>query len=81
MDLDVDLSWLVCGAYLSEVFFVLTDAFASSEVAKSVPTSELVLVCWGYFEVEGFHSVFMIALVVMVKFVSVVEMCFFVRCG
>ena len=35
----------------------------------------------GYFEVESFHSEFVVALVVMVNVVGVVEMCFFSRFG
>ena len=68
-------------ADLLEVVWVLTDAFAPSEVANLVPPSELVLLCWGYFEVEDFHSEFVVTLVVIVKFVSVAEMCFFARFG
>ena len=81
MDLDVDLIWGMLKVDFLEVVWVLTDEFAPSEVAKPVPPSELVLVCWGNFEVEYFHSEFVVALVVMVKFVSVAEMCFFSRCG
>ena len=66
---------------LLEVVWVLTDVFKPSEVAKSVPSSELVLVCRGYFEVGDFHSKSVVALVAMVKFLSVDEMCFFARCG
>ena len=54
-----------------------TDVFAPLEVAKPVPPSELLLVCWGYFEVEDFHYDIVISLVVTVKFVSVAEMCLF----
>ena len=53
---------------------MLTEVFAPSYVAKPVPPSELVLVCWGYFEVEDFYSESVVAVVVRVKFVSVVEM-------
>ena len=60
---------------------MLTEVFAPSEVVKPVPPSEMVLVCWGYFEVEDFHSESVVALVVMVNFVSVVEMCFCAKCG
>ena len=60
---------------------MLTNAFSPSEVAKLVPPLELVLVCWGYFEVEYFHSEFVVALVVMVKFVSVAKMCFCAKYG
>ena len=81
MNLDVDTSLGVLKAALLEVAWVLTDAFAPSGFAKTVPTSEMVLLCWGYFEVEDFHSEFVVTLVVIVKFVSVAEMCFFARFG
>ena len=79
--MDVDPIWGVLKAALLEVLLVQIDAFSPSEVAKPVPTSELVLVCWGNFEVEYFHSEFVVALSVMVKFVSVDEMCLFAICG
>ena len=68
MNLDVDPSWGMLKAALLEVVWVRTDAFAPSEVAYTVPLSDLVLVRWGYFEVEDFHSEFLVASVVMVKF-------------
>ena len=64
---------MVWEAALLEMVWVLTEVFAPSEVEKLVPTLELVLVCWGYFGVEDFHSVSMVAVVARVKFVSVVE--------
>ena len=64
-----------------EVVRVLTEVSAPLEVAKMFPLLELVLLCWGYFEVEDFNSESMVALVVRVKFVSVVEMCFCAKCG
>ena len=81
MAFDVDPSWGMWKATMLEAVWVLTEEFAPSEVEKLFPPSELVLVCWGYFEVEDFHSKFVVALVVMVNFVSVDEMCFFSRCG
>ena len=81
MDLDVDPSWYMWKDTLLEAVWMLADVFAPSEVAKPVPPSELVLVCWGYFEVEGFHSEFVVALVVMVKFVNLDEIWFLARCG
>ena len=72
MDLDLNPRWVMWKAELLEMLRMLTDAFALSEVAKPVPPSEMVLVCWGYFEVDDFHSEFVVALVVMVQFVSVV---------
>ena len=60
---------------------MLTEVFASSEVAKRVPPLELVLVYWGYSEVEAFYSESMVAVVSRLKFVSVVEMCFCEKCG
>ena len=53
---------------------MLIDAFSPSEVEKLVPPSDLVLVFWGYSEVEDFHSESVVAVVARVKFVSVVEM-------
>ena len=81
MDLDADPSWLIRKAEILEVVWVPTEVFVPSEVAKPVPPSELVLVCWGYFEVEDFHSESVVAVVVRAKFVSVVEVCFCARCG
>ena len=79
MNLDVDTSLGVLKAALLEVAWVLTDAFAPSGFAKTVPTSEMVLLCWGYFEVEDFHSEFVVSMVVIVKIVNVIEICFFAR--
>ena len=61
--------------------WVMTDVFAQSEVATPVQPSELVLVCLGYFEVEDFHSESVVVVVARVKFVSMVDMCFFARWG
>ena len=61
--------------------WVLTEVFAPSEVGKPVLPSELVLVCWGYSEVEYFHSESVLAVVTRVKYVSVVEMLLYARCG
>ena len=77
----MDPIWGLLKAALLEVVWVQTDVFAPPEVEKLVPHSDLVLVCWVYFEVGDFHSEFMVALVVMVKLVSVAEICFFARCG
>ena len=60
---------------------MLTELFSPSEVVKPVPPSDLVLVCWGCFEVEYFHSESVVAVVARVKFVRVVEMCFCAKCG
>ena len=68
-------------AEVFEVLWVLNGLFAPSEVTKPVPPSEMVLVCWGYFEVEYFHSESVVVLVVMVKFVSVAKMCFCAKYG
>ena len=48
------------------------EVVAPSEVLKPVTPLELVLVCWGYYEVEKIHSESVAAVVAMVKFVSVV---------
>ena len=72
MDLDVYPSWVMCKDAVLEVVWFLTEVFVLLEVEKPVPPSEMVLVCWGYFEVDDFHSEFVVALVVMVQFVSVV---------
>ena len=55
--------------------------FAPSEVAKPVPTSEMVLVCWRSFGVEYFHSDSVVASGVMEKIASGDEMCFLERRG
>ena len=60
---------------------MLTEVFAPSEVEKTVPPLDLVLVCWRYSEVEDFHSESVVAVVARVKFVSVVGMCFCAECG
>ena len=60
---------------------MLTEVFAPSEVSKTVPPSDMVLVCWGYSEVEDFHSESVVAVAARVKFVSVAEMCFCEKCG
>ena len=77
----MDPIWGMLKASLLGVLWLKTDVYTPSKVAKPVPTSDLILVCWGYFEVEYFHSDFIVVLVVMVKFISVDEMCFFSRCG
>ena len=81
MDLGLDPSWVMCKASVLELVWVLTEVFSLLEVAKTVPPSELVLACWGYFEVEDYHSESVVTVVPRVKFVSVVEMCFCARCG
>ena len=60
---------------------MLAELFALLEVAKTVSLSDLKLVCWGYFEVENFHSESVIAVVARVKFVSVVDIYFCAKCG
>ena len=60
---------------------MMNEAFTPWEVEKSVPPLDMVLVCWGYSEVEYFHSESVVAVVARVKFVSVVEMCFCAGCG
>ena len=74
MDLDVDPIWVMWMAAVMELVRVLNEVFSSLEVAKTVPPLEMVLICWGYFEVEYFHSESVVALVLMVKFISTVEM-------
>ena len=81
MDWNLDPSWVMWKAIVLEVVWVLNEVFVPSEVAKPGPPSELVLVCWGYLEVEDFHSESVVAVVVRIKFVSVVEMCLCVRFG
>ena len=68
----MDPRWRMWKVDLLDVLWVLDDAFEPSEVAKLVPTSDMVLACSGYFEVEAFHSDFVVALVVMVNILSVV---------
>ena len=74
MDLDLDTSWVMWKASVLKLVWVLFEVVAPSEVAKTVPPLDLVLVCWGYSEVEYFHSEALVAVVARVKFVSVVEM-------
>ena len=64
-----------------EVVWVLDESVSPSEFAKPVPPSELVLVCWGYSEVEDFHFESVLAVVARVKLLSMVEMCSFAICG
>ena len=49
------------------------EVVAPSEVAKLVLTSELLLVCWGYYNAEKFHSESVAAVLARVIFVSVVN--------
>ena len=49
-----------------DVVWVITEVVLPSDSAKLVPPSELVLVCWGYSEVEDFHSESMVAVVARV---------------
>ena len=51
-----------------ELVWVLTELFPSSEFAKHVPPSELVLICWGYSVVKDFHSEFVVAVVARESF-------------
>ena len=51
-----------------EVVWVPAKLVAPSEVAKPVPPSGLVLVCWGYSKPENFHSESVAAVVARVKF-------------
>ena len=81
MDLDLDSSWVVWKAVVLEVVWVPSEVVAPSDVAKLVPPSELLLVCWGYSDPENFHFESVAAVVARVRFVSVVEMCFCARCG
>ena len=60
---------------------MLDEVFATLEVVKPVLPSEMVLVFWGYSEVEDFHSESVVAVAARIKFVSVVEMCFCAKCG
>ena len=50
-----------------DVVLVLSEVFSHLEFEKPVPHSELVLVCWGYSEVEYFHSESVVAAVARVK--------------
>ena len=77
----MDPNWRMLKASLLEEVWVLTDMFSPLEVVKPVLTSELVLVFWGYFEVEDYQSKFVVAVLVMSRNLSVAEMCFFERCG
>ena len=77
----MDPSWGVLKYALLEAVWLLNDVFSPSDVVKPVPPLELVMVCLGYFEVEYFHSDYVVSLLVMVKNLSVNDMCFFARCG
>ena len=81
MNLDLDPIWVMCKAVVLEVVWVPAEVVAPLEVAKPVSPSELVLICWGYSEVENFHSESMAAVVARVNIISVVDMCFCERCG
>ena len=81
MDLYLDPSWVMWKDVVLEGIWVLAELSAPLEVVKPVPPSEMVLVCWGYSEVEYFHSESVVAVMARVKFVGVVEMCFCARCG
>ena len=64
-----------------EVVWVPAEVVATSDVAKLVLPSELLLVCWGYSDTGNFHSESMAAVVERVIFVSVVKMYFYARFG
>ena len=81
MDMDLDPSYLMWNSAVLEVVWLLVEVVTPSEVVNPVPPLELVLVCWGYSEVEDFHSESVVAVMARVKFVSVVEICFCARCG
>ena len=80
MDLDLYPRLVMWNASGLKVVWVLFEVVAPLEVAKTVPPSDLVLVCWGYSEVEYFHSESLVAVVVRVKFVSMVDMYSCARC-
>ena len=81
MDLDLDPRWVMWKALVLEVMWVPSEVVAPSEVSKTCPPSELLLVCWGYSEPENFYSKSVVAVATRVKFVGVVEMCFYEICG
>ena len=68
-------------AVVLESVWVPAEVVSPLEVEKTVPPSELVLVCWGYSEIDNFHSESVAVVVTRVKFVSKVDMCFYARCG
>ena len=71
----------MCKVALLEAVWVLTIVSAPSEVAKMVPTSDLVLVFWWFLVVEDSHFDSMVALGVTVKKLCGAKMCFFAKCG
>ena len=54
MDLDLDPSWVMWKYVFLEVVWVPAEAVATSEFAKLVPSSELLLVSWVYSDPEIF---------------------------
>ena len=71
MDLDLDPSWVMWKAVVLEVVWVPAEVVVTSEVAKLIPPSELLLVCWGYYDPGNFHFESVAAVVTRVRFVSV----------
>ena len=63
----MDPIWAMWKDAVLEVVWLLTELFVPLEAAKTVPPSDMVLVCWGYFEVEDFHSESVVALVAKVN--------------
>ena len=72
MDLDLGPIWVMWKAVVLEVVWVPAYLVAPSEVAKLVPPSELLLVCWGYSDPENFHFESLAAVVTRVRFISYV---------
>ena len=59
-------------AIFLDVVWVPDEVVTPSGVAKPVPPLELVLVFWGYSEVENFYSESVAAVVTRVKSISLV---------
>ena len=53
-------------AVVLEVLWVPSKVVSPSEVDKSVPPLELILVCWEYYDPEKFHYESMVVVVVRV---------------
>ena len=77
----MDPNWVMWKASVLELVWVPTEMFEFPEVAKPVPPLDLILVCWEYYDPEKFHYESMVVVVVRVRFISVVVMCFCARCG
>ena len=70
MYLDLDSSWVVWKAIVFEIVWVPDVVVAPSEVAKLIPPSKLLLLCWGYSDPENFHVESVAAVMARLRFVK-----------